>query len=114
MDLYKQAINRVCKWRTVFTSWQLGTRSKEDPEAQAVRDHRELSILLCCECGALANVLITKGIVSQEELARKVAEEAAHLNLVYEQKFPGFTAHDCGISMKLPEAAETMKGWRLL
>lgn len=31
-------LQRLGKWRTVFASWQLGTRSKNDPEAQAVRD----------------------------------------------------------------------------
>ena len=112
MNLYDQAIQRVCKWRSVFVGWQLGTRSKEDPEAQAVRDHREVTILLRVECNALANVLITKGIISQEDFTRIVAEEAEHLNLAYQQKFPGFTAHDHGITMTMPAAAETMKNWR--
>lgn len=112
MNLYDQAIQRVCKWRSVFVGWQLGTRSKEDPEAQAVKDHREVTILLRIECSALANVLITKGIVTQEEFTRIVAEEAEHLNLAYEKRFPGITAHDYGIEMKMPEAGETMKNWR--
>lgn len=112
MDLYNQAIQRVCKWRTVFVGWQLGTRSKEDPEAQAIKDHREVTILLRVEVSALAQLLAKKGIFTAEEFTRAVAEEAEHLNLAYERKFPGLTAHDYGISMKMPEAGETMKGWR--
>ena len=38
--------NRLCKWRTVLTGWQLGTRAKGDPEGDAVRDHREVTLLL--------------------------------------------------------------------
>src|SRR5438067_1656730 len=39
------ALNRLTKWRSVFCGWQLGTRSSTDPEAQAVRDHREATML---------------------------------------------------------------------
>lgn len=34
-------LNVVCKWRSLFAGWQLGTRPKGDPESDAVRDHRE-------------------------------------------------------------------------
>mgnify|MGYP001587156880 CR=1 FL=1 len=46
MDDVMQKINRLTKWRTLFTGWQLGTRAKGDPEGDAVRDHREVTILL--------------------------------------------------------------------
>lgn len=109
MNIYDEAIQRVAKWRAVFVSWQLGTRRKEDPEASALRDHREVTILLRVECNALANLLITKGICTQEEFTQAVAEEAEQLNLAYEQKFPGFTAQLDGIHIDLPEGMETMK-----
>ena len=48
-ELLNQALNRLCKWRAHFAGWQLGTRAKDDPEAQAVRDHRELSMLMRVE-----------------------------------------------------------------
>lgn len=109
MSIYDEAIQRVAKWRSVFVSWQLGTRRKDDPEASALRDHREVTILLRVECNAIARILIEKGIVSQDDFTRVVAEEAEHLNLAYEQKFPGFTAQLDGIHIDLPEGIETMK-----
>lgn len=45
MSDVQSALNRVTKWRSIFTGWQLGTRAKGDPEGDAVRDHRELSII---------------------------------------------------------------------
>ena len=39
-----EACNRLTKWRSVFAGWQLGTRAKGDPECDAVRDHREVTI----------------------------------------------------------------------
>jgi hypothetical protein len=43
---YMAALNRLCKWRAIFAGWQLGTRAKGDPESDAVRDHREVTILI--------------------------------------------------------------------
>jgi len=40
------ALNVLAKWRAHFSGWQLGTRPKGDPEGDAVRDHREATILL--------------------------------------------------------------------
>lgn len=47
------ALNRLAKWRTVFAGWQLGTRARGDPESDAVRDHREATIMLRAEVNAL-------------------------------------------------------------
>lgn len=108
-DLYRDAIERLCKWRNVFVSWQLGTRLKEDPEASALRDHRELTILLRAEVTALSSLLIAKGVFTAEEFTRQLAEEAELLNQAYEKKFPGFTAHLHGIEIDLQKGgAETM------
>jgi hypothetical protein len=52
-----QALNRVAKWRGLFAGWQLGTRPKGDPECDAVRDHREITILLRVEASALTRLL---------------------------------------------------------
>lgn len=110
MNIYDEALQRVCKWRTVFVSWQLGTRMKGDPEAEALKDHREATILLRCEVSALANLLIKKGVFTAEELTRTVAEEAEHLNLAHEKLFPGFTAHLDGIHIDLDQGgADTMR-----
>jgi hypothetical protein len=107
----RKKLNRLAKWRTVFAGWQLGTRAKGDPEADAVRDHRESSILLRVEVTALTRILLEKGIVSHEELDRIVGEEADHLAAMYERRFPGIRADDDGLVMD-SRAPETMKGWR--
>ena len=61
-----QALNRVAKWRTLFAGWQLGTRPKGDPESDAVRDHREITILLRVEQSAIIGLLIRKGIINPQ------------------------------------------------
>lgn len=105
------ALNRVTKWRAVFAGWQLGTRPKGDPESDAVRDHRELSIIMRAELTALAALLAEKRVISVDEYASAVADEAEELDRAFAARFRGITATDDGIVVT-PEAAETMKGWR--
>lgn len=110
-----RALNRVTKWRALFAGWQLGTRSKSDAESNAVRDHRELSILLRVEVTALAGLLIRKGVFTQEEWTEAVADEADALNAQYEQRFPGCTATLLGLAFdpRRREEIETwMEGWK--
>ncbi len=106
----QKALNRICKWRSVFAGWQLGTRSLSDPECQAVRDHRELSIILRVEQTALATVLIKKGVITAEEFTIAIGDEADILNADYERRFPGITSTDEGIVYD-KRAIDTMKGW---
>lgn len=106
------ATNRLAKWRSVFAAWQLGTRSDDDPECRAVKDHREVTILLRAEASALAHILITKGVCTIEEFNEQVIEEADHLNGEYAKKFPGMEATEHGIAYDLSKARETMRGWR--
>lgn len=110
-DLYRDAINRLAKWRMIFAGWQLGTRPKGDPESDAVRDHREGSLIMRAEVTAISRILLEKQIITQEDLARIIAEEAEALCQMLEQKFPGIKATDTGITLD-QRAAETMKGWR--
>lgn len=112
MNLYDDAIQRLCKWRSVFAGWQLGTRLADDPECKAVKDHREVTILLRVEVNALTQLLLAKRVITAEEFTRQLAEECEYLNTAYERKFPGMKAELDGIHYELPRAAETMKGWR--
>lgn len=105
-------LQRLCKWRSVFTGWQLGTRAKGDPEGDAVRDHRELTIMLRAEVSALTCVLIKKGLFTTEEFRTQLQDEAKHLCEAYERRFPGFKAVDVGMTMDLHIARDTMQGWR--
>jgi hypothetical protein len=104
-------LQRVTKWRMVFAGWQLGTRAKGDPESDAVRDHRGLSILLRAEASALTGLLIKKGVFTAEEFDAQLQDEAEYLDKSYEGRFPGFKSADNGMVMAA-EAAATMAGWR--
>lgn len=106
------ALNRLAKWRSVFAGWQLGTRSDDDPECQAVRDHRELSMLMRAELSSLSQLLILKGVFTQEEWEAALAVEARQLSQDYAEKFPGFVASDWGMDIDVNKALETTKNWR--
>ncbi len=106
------AVERLCKWRAVFTGWQLGTREKGDAEGDAVRDHREVTMLLRAELNAVTQLLIAKGVFTAHEFTLQLDIEAEHLSKAYEKKFPGFKAVDEGMTMNLALARDTMRGWR--
>lgn len=104
-------LNKLTKWRLVFAGWQLGTRSKSDPESQAVRDIRELTILMRVELNALTAALIEAGLITSRAFTEYVILEAEELDRRFELRFPGMKSTESGIEYELPLAAETMKGW---
>ncbi len=106
-----RALNRVAKWRLVYAGWQLGTRPKGDPEADAVRDAAEARILLRVEASALAALLIHKGVFTDTEWTEQLIAEAEALNERMENSFPGITATDTGLVFTAG-AKETMRGWK--
>lgn len=113
---YGSATHRLTRWRSIFAGWQLGTRPDSDPECQAVRDHRELSMLLRAEVTAITGLLIRKGIITEEEfdaeLDAELEQEAALLEAAYQRRFPGFKATDEGMQIDVQVARHTMRGWR--
>lgn len=107
-----KALEILCKWRSVFCGWQLGTRPITDPEAQAVRDHREVTMILRAEVTAISALLIEKGVFTKDEFEFRINFEAGWLSKQYEKRFPGMKATEIGIEYDAKVAAETMKGWR--
>lgn len=109
-----QALNRVCKWRTLFTGWQLGTRPKGDPESDALRDHREATIILRVEGNALIDLLLKKGVITASEWEAALEREANTLSAVYEMRFPGVRATDRGLVFDRDKVDRSgwMRGWR--
>ena len=105
----RDVLEKLCKWRSVFASWQLGTRLNTDDECNALKDHREVTILLRAEVNALTKVLLDKGIVTEDEWNNAVTEEAVYLDTRYEQKFPGFSTSLTGVDMDVARVRETMK-----
>jgi hypothetical protein len=102
-------LNKLCKWRKFFASWQLGTRLADDGEYKAVAHHRELSILLRAEQSALTGLMIRKGVFTQAEFQDALEAEAKRLDHDYEESFPGWRTTADGLSMKMPEALETAR-----
>lgn len=105
----EKALNRLAKWRNILAGWQLGTRPTGDAECDAVRDTRELLLLLRAEQSAIVSLLIDKGVFTEAEWDAEVVTAADGLSESYERRFPGFTATDVGLEMRMPLAGETMK-----
>lgn len=103
------SLQRLAKWRSVFTGWQLGTRLRGDGESEAVRDHREVTILLRAEVNAVTRILLEAKVVDQETLTRIIGEEAEYLNQAYERQFPGARAVDDGMHFDLEQWVETQR-----
>jgi hypothetical protein len=107
----KGVLNRLAKWRAVLAGWQLGTRPKGDPEGDAVRDHREVTLLMRAELNAFTQLLINKGILDKQEFLNQLYTEAILLELAYQQKFPGAKATDIGMEFD-DRIKKTMEGWK--
>lgn len=109
-ESYLKKLNRVAKWRTVFASWQLGTRSDKDGECKAVKHHREMTIITRVELTGLANLLIAKGVISSIDLENAIGDSSDRLNSDFEQFFPGFHVTEYGVNMiPASQALKTMK-----
>lgn len=106
------ALNRLCKWRTVLAGWQLGTRLRGDAECDAVRDHREVTMLLRTELNAITSLLLQKKIFTEENFERAMTEEARAMEKGLEARFPGIRASDIGLDFD-QRATDTMKDWML-
>ncbi len=115
MDMNKQnammsALNRLCKWRSILAGWQMGTRSNTDESMKALKDHREVSLIMRAECSAFTMLLIKKGVFTEDEWNDQMLIEARQLNASLERRFPGIRSSDVGIVLT-NEAVETMKNW---
>lgn len=110
MEVY-EVLNKLAKWRTVFASWQLGTRTDTDPECKAVKDHRECTIMLRAEVSALTQLLVDKGVLTVEEFQNQLIFEAGELDKHFQRAFPGFSVSQDGVNIAMPEAAKTLSGF---
>jgi hypothetical protein len=107
-------VNRLGKWRTWFAGWQLGTRPLGDPECDAIRDHREATLIQRAELSALVGLLIKKGVFTAEEFTSGLEVEAAALSSALERRWPGVRATDEGLALDVDELRlyGTMNGWK--
>jgi hypothetical protein len=106
---YTSALNRLHKWRKIFVSWQLGTRTDTDGEALAVADHRSLSLLMRAELNAFTAILVKKGVFTEEEFTTQIIEEAKLVDKELEARFPGVRAVGDGLVIDVEKFKETVK-----
>jgi hypothetical protein len=100
----QQALNILAKWRTLFAGWQLGTRPVTDPECNAVREHREATLLHRAELTAMGLALLDKKIITAREWERYLERAANDLCDVLAARFPGVTANEHGLHIDPLEA----------
>lgn len=103
------ALNRLCKWRMFFAGWMFGTQPESHGPTRAVRDLTDARLVLRVEVSALTALLIRKGVFTADEMNNQVAVEADHLAGALERRYPGFAATDAGLSMRMPQAGQTMQ-----
>lgn len=103
------ALNVLTKWRSFFAGWQLGTQSDRHGPTKAVKDHREVTIILRAEVSALVGLLIEKGVFTQVEWTRKLGEEAEALDRMYAERFDGVEATERGLSYDPARSLATMQ-----
>lgn len=99
LDPFQKKMNLLVKWRSILAGWQLGTRSIDDPENQAVRDQREMLLLIRVELNAVIGVLFRNGIITVPEFKAECMSEADSLMLSLEKRFPGAKAIEDGMSI---------------
>lgn len=102
------ACNRLAKWRSWFAGWQLGTQPADHGPTRAVRDAAEARLLMRAELTALASVLLTKGLMTQDEYQEAIAREADFVSESLSIRFPGVTATETGLTMD-QRAVDTMR-----
>lgn len=106
---YDRATQRLCKWRTVFVGWMIGSRSAEAPGVKAYRDRADGHLMTRVELNALTALLIAKRVFTVEEFMAQVVTECDHKQKDLEAFFPGYKATDHGISIEVGVANETNK-----
>ena len=102
-------LNKVTKWRTIFASWQLGTRGAYDAECNALKDHREVTMLLRMEMNAMLGLLKKNGIITEEDWTGAMIEEAKLTDADLEKRFPGAKSSEGGMVLNTSEFMETCK-----
>lgn len=104
-------INRLGKWRSLFAGWQLGTRPKGDPESDAVRDHREATLIMRAELNALISLLVSSKVFTRAEYVKQLEHEARLYCERLAERFPGVIAVDDGL--QIDERAQSwLKDWK--
>jgi len=102
-----KAMNKLCKWRSVFVGWMIGSKHQSEPGVQAYRDAVDFRLAARVELNALSTLLIEKGVFTREEFTAQVTIEAELYDKTLENLFPGYRTTDQGITIDPKIAVET-------
>lgn len=100
-----RALQKLAKWRALLAGWHLGSAVKLEPGVQAMRDLREAVLMHRAELSALVALLVEKKVFTVLEFTDANGREAAFLDAMMAQQFPGYHTTDAGITIHDPEAA---------
>lgn len=107
-DRADRALQKLAKWRGLLAGWHLGTQATDAPGVRAMRDLRELVLILRAENSALVSLLAQKDVFTSLEFTEALGREAALLDGDMARHFPGFRTSAQGVVVHDPElAAET-------
>lgn len=107
-----EALNQLCKWRTVIAGWHCGTAALTDsggaptPGLAAMRDLADKWLIMRAESNAVAQLLINKKLVTPAEYDRQLEIGAKFLDKAMAEQFPGFRSTPVGITIYDPHLAE--------
>lgn len=107
-------LNKLCKWRSIFSGWMFGSKAINAPGVQAMRDFAEKWLVMRAENNAVMQLLLAKGIVTQEEFHAQLMLEAEFLDRQMEHQFPGMRTIADGVEfydMLLAEKTMHDKGF---
>lgn len=108
-EAYERATQRLCKWRSVFIGWMMGTMAEGTPGLKAHKDRVDAQIMHRVELNALTALLIKKGVFTVDEFMVQITEECGHKEKEFEAMFPGYRATDIGIAIDPVAAVVTNK-----
>lgn len=108
----QNAMNRIAKWRNIYAGWQLGTRSDQDPEAQAVRDMFDKFIALRVEVNALLTLMTEKKVFSADEFGETLLMEIQLYDEMLMRRWPGAEATDAGMKFDIQKVQPWMSRFK--
>jgi hypothetical protein len=99
MQRMSDALNLLCKWRTVLAGWHGGTASLSQPGVSALRDEADHRLVMRAEVNALTGLLVAKGVFTIDEFQDAITKEAITAEVDLQRRFPGFKATTIGIDI---------------
>jgi hypothetical protein len=104
---WSEAMNKLCRWRSVFVGWMIGSKHADEPGVKAYRDAVDARLSARVDINALTTLLIEKRVFTREEFMAQATIEARLLDAEMESFFPGYKTTDIGVSIDTLVAQQT-------